>query len=234
MRTTEQKRKKLRKLAKRRQAHCLQPHACLADFHGGIYECHHVSPWTKSACNVDAEVMILGKDWVSWDTLERELEQELYEKIQDRQKNGQDSSSRTNINLREFLGHMSLEFSETYATNVFPFIKRGKKSAPIPFRDLVSCAETYALPQIDIVSPRMAICLGQEAFNAVCHAAGLRPPNWRTKSPGPHICIGSVKIYGLPHPSRMNVRGGRDAVVRRWRLLGQHFQHMRDQDNHRS
>ncbi len=228
MRTTEQKRQKLRKLAKRRQVHRLQPHVCLADFHSGFYECDYVSPWSKSACNVDAGVMIIGQDWVSWDVLERERD----EKRQERQRTGQDCSSRTNTNLREFLGYMGLQFCETYATNVFPFIKRGKKSARVPRRDLVSCAKTYALPQIEIVSPRMAICLGQEAIYAVCRDAGLRRKDWRkARSPGPHIRIGSVEIYGLPHPSRMNVRGGRVAVRRRWRLLGQHLRRMREQDN---
>ena len=231
MKTTEQKRKALLQLAKRRKKDRLKPHACLADFDSGFYECKYVSPWSKSACNVDAEVMIIGQDWVSWDHLERECDK----KRQERRRTGQDCSSRTNTNLREFLRCMGLQFCETYATNVFPFIKRGKKSARVPRRDLVSCAKTYALPQIEIVSPRMAICLGQKAFEAVCRAAGQRPKDWsRARSPGLHTRIGSVKIYGLPHPSRMNVRGGRDAVVRRWRLLGQHFQHMRDQDNHRS
>ncbi len=230
MRTTEQKRQKLRKLAKRRQAHRLRPHACLADFHSGFYECDHVSPWSKSACNVDAEVMIIGQDWVSWDRLERECD----EKRQERRRTGQDCSSRTNTNLREFLRYMGLQFCETYATNVFPFIKRGKKSARVPRKDYVSCAKTYALPQIEIVSPRMAICLGQEAFYAVCRDAGLRRKDWRkARSPGPHTRIGSVKIYGLPHPGPLglNNAGGKDAVTRRWRLLGQHLRRMREQDN---
>ncbi len=227
MRTTEQKRKELRKLAKRRQAHRLEHHACLADFHNGFYECNHVSPWSKSACNVDAEVMIIGQDWASSNVLEREPDE-------DRRRFGQDCSSCTNTNLREFLGYMGLQFRETYATNVFPFIKWGAKDEDIPFRDLVSCAEIYTLPQIEIVSPRMAICLGQKAFNAVCRAAELRPPNWsKARPPGPHIRICPVKIYGLPHPSPfgLNNAGGKDAVRRRWRLLGQHLRRMREQDN---
>ena len=63
MKTTEQKRKALLKLAKLRQADRLPPHACLGDFHKGFYECDHVAPWSIAACNVDAEVMIIGKDW---------------------------------------------------------------------------------------------------------------------------------------------------------------------------
>ena len=112
MKTTEQKRKALLQLAKRRNKDRLKPHACLGDFHSGFYECKHVSPWSISAGNVDAEVMIIGKDWASSDTLEKEPDE-------DRRRLGQNYSSPTNINLRKFLGHMGLEFSETYATNVF-------------------------------------------------------------------------------------------------------------------
>ena len=231
MRTTEQKRKELRKLAKRRPAHRLEHHACLADFHNGFYECNHVSPWSKSACNVDAEVMVIGQDWASSNVLEQEPNE-------DRRRFGQNCSSHTNTNLREFLGYMGLQFRETYATNVFPFIKWGAKDEDIrPFRDLVSCAEIFTLPQIEIVSPRMAICLGQKAFNAVRRAAGLRPTEWsKARLPGPHIRISSAEIYGLPHPTwrGINQAGGKDAVGHRWSLLGQRLQLLREQDNKRS
>ena len=224
MKTTEQKRKALLQLAKRRKKDRLKPHACLADFHSGFYECKHVSPWSISAGNVDAEVMIIGKDWASSDILEKEPDE-------DRRRLGQDCSSRTNTNLRKFLGHMGLEFSETYATNVFPFIKLGSRTAYIkPFCDVVSCARTYTLPQIKIVSPRMAICLGKDAFRAICRAAELRPKEW-SKARLPRICMNSVEIYGLPHPAS---RGRKDAEARSWSLLGRRLQHLRKQDNQRS
>jgi uracil-DNA glycosylase len=142
----------------------------LSDFHNGYYECDHVSPWSISACNVDAELMLIGQDWASSEILKREPDEK-------RRGIGQDWSSLTNSNLREFLKHMRLGFSETYATNLFPFIKLGAKDAPIPFRDLVRCARTYAIPQIETVSPRIAICLGGRTFDAIRSAEGL-PTAW--------------------------------------------------------
>jgi hypothetical protein len=62
MLTSAQKQKALKQLAKKRQ----QTHpsvlfgeghgyCCVGEFAGGIYECHdHVSPWSKSAQNVNA------------------------------------------------------------------------------------------------------------------------------------------------------------------------------------
>src|SRR5690348_8675871 len=37
----------------------------LSEVCDGLHDCDHVSPWTKSACNLDADLMIIGQDWVS-------------------------------------------------------------------------------------------------------------------------------------------------------------------------
>ncbi len=69
MMNREQKREALLQLAKKRQSDRREPHLCLGDIHEGYYECNYVSPWTISACNEDAELMIFGKDWVSTETI---------------------------------------------------------------------------------------------------------------------------------------------------------------------
>jgi uracil-DNA glycosylase len=224
MRTSEQKRLQLLQLAKRRQGDRLPPHRCLAEFHNGYYECDYITPWSISACDVDAELMLIGQDWASSSILQQAPDE-------NRRRLGQDCTSHTNINLRAFLGYMGRRFSETYATNVFPFIKEGSKSARIPSRDLVRCATTYALPQIEIVSPLIAICLGRATYNAVCRAAGLQCVEWtEAGSPSPHTPkINTVEIYGLPHPGRLgtNNAGGKDAIARRWRVPAEHLQNLR-------
>jgi restriction system protein len=146
MKTEQQKREELLQLARQRQVDRLPPHLNLADIHNGYYECEYVSPWSISACSLDAALMLIGQDWASSETLKRKRDEE-------RRKTGQDCSSPTNSNLREFLKHMHLQFSDTYATNLFPFIKLGTKNATIPYRDLVRCGRKYALRQIEIKSP---------------------------------------------------------------------------------
>jgi restriction system protein len=228
MTTPEQKREALLELAKRRQADCPpRPHHRLAEFHGGYYECDYVSPWTISAANVDAELMIIGQDWASSEILEREPNK-------DQQRLGQDWSSSTNTNLREFLGtFLRLTFSETYATNAFPFIKHGAKNADIPFKDLVRYAKTYTLPQIEIVSPRIAICLGKATFDAVRNAAGLGRIEWdEAMLPGHGTRIGSTEIYGVPHPGRLGtiIAGGEGAAGRKWKVLADRLETLRKSD----
>ena len=63
--TSEQKVEELFRLAMQRKADHRDGYWDLADIHDGYYECDYVSPWSISAQNVDAELMILGKDWAS-------------------------------------------------------------------------------------------------------------------------------------------------------------------------
>jgi uracil-DNA glycosylase len=215
MRTDGQKREALLELAKERQNDCINGYLCLEDIHGGYYECDHVSPFSKSAKNVDAELMILGKDWASSETL---LDRPPDPK---RKELGQGWDVPTNKNLREYLRDCmgGLTFRETYASNVFPFIKHGKKNASIRDRDMLYAAKTYALPQIEIVRPRMVICLGPPAFYAVRRAAGLADIEWQEAiAPGPHTIIFGAETYGVWHPSMYP--GGKIAVKQIWKQLG--------------
>src|SRR5262249_29915245 len=125
--TSEQKREELLRLARQRQADRRDGYLCLSDIHDRVYECDIVSPWSTSAQNVDAELMMFGKDWASSETLaDRPPDPE-------RKRIGQGWSVPTNKNLREYLSDCmgGLKFSQTYTSNVFPFIKHGKKNSSI-------------------------------------------------------------------------------------------------------
>jgi hypothetical protein len=49
-------------LAKLRQGTRWPGYNCIGDYHAGAYECDLVSPYTKSAGNVDAEIMVMLQD----------------------------------------------------------------------------------------------------------------------------------------------------------------------------
>jgi len=62
----------------------------------------------------------------------------------------------TRCNLERFLNTtFGLSLADIYGTNVFPFIKSGGVSRRIPARDLIKAALEFALPQIEIVKPRL-------------------------------------------------------------------------------
>jgi uracil-DNA glycosylase len=224
--TSEKKREELLRLSKQRQADRREGYLCLSDIHAGYYECDLVSPWSTSAQNVDAELMILGKDWVSSETIaDRPPDPE-------RRRIGQGWEVPTNKNLREYLSDCmdGLVFSETYASNVFPFIRHGKKNSSIRDADMLYAAKKYALPQIEIVSPRMVICLGPPAFHAVRRAAMLPDIEWTEAiAPRPHTIISGAEVYGVWHPSMYP--GGKIAVKLVWTQLGERLQELRKREN---
>jgi hypothetical protein len=59
------KRARLLSLARLRQSTRWRGYTSIADYHGGVYECDFVSPYTKTAGNSDAEIMVLLQDWSS-------------------------------------------------------------------------------------------------------------------------------------------------------------------------
>jgi restriction system protein len=136
----------------------------LGDYHG--FECAYVSPYSKGAHNLDSDVLILLQDWSSDEVLTRSRgPSEL----------GRDPGLPTNKNLDVLLeSSFGMKLSDTYATNLFPYIKLGGLSSRIPFGDLVYAAVTFALPQIRIVAPKLVVCLGKNTYNALRVAAGLK------------------------------------------------------------
>lgn len=152
-------------LVTRRKADVWSGYQGIGEFHGGYYECDHVSPLSIRAGNLDASVMILAQDWDSADSMAV---------APSRPAIGYDPELPTNVSLdRLLLAHFELRRDQVFATNLFPFVKPGAMSANIPHRDLVRAAREYAIPQIEIVQPRLVICLGLATFNAVRVAAGL-------------------------------------------------------------
>jgi restriction system protein len=205
-------------------------------------DCEYVVPWTISACNVNADLMLIAQDWASEDFLnglnddQRQTQRAL----------GQFPDLPTNLKTQDLLTeHMSISFRETYATDAFAFVKSGKMNARIPFRDLVRSAATYALPQIAIVRPKMVVCLGSASFNAVRRAiitnGSERPGNtklkrmpladaWRIEEPYHTEYLG-IPVFGVAHPGANGTRasGGPEVTTPRWHTLGNFFRAIRDQ-----
>ena len=88
-----------------------------------------MSPYTRSAANVDAQVMVLLQDWSSDESLRGPY-------LPARTELGEDPSRTTNKRLKSLLrGHLEIELVDMYSTNVFPFVKPGAMSARIPRAD---------------------------------------------------------------------------------------------------
>jgi len=213
------KKNSLFKLAQKRQLTRWDGYSCIADLHGGAYECDYVSPYTKSASNVDADVMLVLQDWASSEYFERHDGV-----ISDLIELGYDSSVDTNINLKRLLKtHLNLDLQDTYATNLMPFIKQGGMSASIPMKVLVNAAIDFALPQVKIVQPKIVICFGLQTFNAMRRACSEQKVNNMDDATNSHYLYDSSIVFCQAHPGRLGQnnrnRGGVDRVSIDWKKI---------------
>lgn len=208
---------RLLELAHRRKMSRWADYRCIGDYHDGIYECDLVSPYTKSAGNVDAALMVLLQDWASDDVLAGPI-------LQERVTVGHDPQRRTNQRLRELLSrHFGCELEDLYVTNVFPFVKGGSMTASIRWRDLVQAAAEFALPQIKIVSPLFAVCLGKAAFDAVVVAAGHPRAKSLADAIASPVALGKTQVWCQAHTGQQGTnvrnRNGIDRVTSDWERM---------------
>lgn len=215
------KRKRIAELARHRRENVFPGYNGIGDFHSGAYECDFVSPYTKSAGNVDADIMLVLRDWCSDDYLRQQKRADS-----DLVRLGHDSELDTNKNLKSLLStHFGIGLEQTYATNLFPFIKPGPMSAGVPFADLKKAAEIYTVPEIEIVAPRLVVCLGADVYRAILKTLELPPAgnlDMAIKSP---FCFGDAHVWAQSHPGRLGQnnrnRGGVNRVAEDWRRMAE-------------
>lgn len=165
---------------------------------------------------MSSNIMLVAQDWLSEDYLLSRSTDELVEL----RRHGQLSQLPTNRNIGFFLENaLNLQFSDTYATNLYPFIKQGAISASIPTRDLNWSIENALLPQIDIVKPETVLILG------IGIARLVQKHFKRTRSIEKPFSVGGWWKFGqstyiaLPHPGGRATAsfGGKDSVAQLWR-----------------
>lgn len=204
-------------LARKRQDSVPVGFNSIGEYHGGAYECDYVSPYSKSAHNVDAEVMFILQDWSSDEFLRKPLVQEVVQL-------GHTPALPTNKNLKALLKeHFGLLLEQTYGTNLFPFIKPGNISSGIPASALVQAAITYAIPQIEIVSPKVVICLGASVFNSIRRGLDKKPVKGLAEAIARPFAFNGASIWAQSHPGGLGRagrnKGGVDRVSEDWAAM---------------
>jgi hypothetical protein len=211
----------LQALAARRKLTRWRGYECIGDYHNSAYECDHVSPYTKTAGNVESKVLILLQDWSSHAWLNKPLNKEV-------QRLGYAPNLPTNKNLSSLLReHFELDLSNIYATNLFPFVKKGSLSNIIHQRHLVRAARRFALPQIEIVNPMLVICLGLVTFNAMRSVCGKLECKSMPSAIESEFTYGDIQFWAQSHPGhfgRVNRnKGGVDLVRSDWQRMKNAF-----------
>ncbi|WP_417535335.1 uracil-DNA glycosylase family protein [Methylophaga sp.] len=183
------KEERLLELAKLRQNTRYDGYKCISDYLDKYYECDYVSPYSKSAHNTNTDVFIVLQDWSSDDNLQG--------KCEETNNLGYTPTVRTNINLLEYLRqYLGLELKDTYATNLFPFVKMGGMSAYLPLRDMRKAAKEFTLPMIHIIQPKIVIALGRKTYDAL-----LKSCDDKKQVSKNSFSYQSSRIFHQPHPA---------------------------------
>lgn len=183
------KEQELLKLAKLRQKTRYDGYNTISDYENKYYECDYVSPYSKSARNVDADVFVVLQDWSS--------DENMHGICEETKSLGYTPSVPTNKTLIRLLEkYFSLKLKDTYATNLFPFIKMGGMSEHIKIGDMRKSAKQFTLPMIEIIKPKIAIALGKYTFKALFDSCGNKK-----ESAERSFKYGNTKIFHQPHPA---------------------------------
>jgi hypothetical protein len=200
------KRAELLNLAKLRQTTRWKGYKCIGDYHAGAYECDFVSPYTKTAGNIDADIMVMLQDWASDEALSGAFHEPSA-------KLGHTPSRPTNRNLIRLLNTtFGITLRDTYGTNLFPFVKLGGMSQPIRQVDLLAAARQFALPQIRVVNPKLVICLGLVTFNALRQACDLSPSQDLSSAIESPFTVGPTRVWCQTHTGRLVNRNREDSI----------------------
>jgi len=187
----------LKELATLRQSKTYPNYHSISEYANGAYECDYVSPYSKSAHNVDCDVFIILQDWSSDSSLKGSVSQEIVDRGFTLKK------VRTNTNLINLLkSQLKLELKETYTTNLFPYIKKGNISSYIPNKDMDRAASEFTLPMLNIIEPQIAIALGMKTYNALRRCCSLKNVSCMQEAVDSPFLYNKTKIYFQTHPSQ--------------------------------
>jgi hypothetical protein len=171
----------------------------IEQFHNGVYATQDfVVPWTKSACNLDASVMLVLQDWNSAGVLAA-LPIDQHQVI-----TGQSKGFPTNTRIRKLLrAYFNMSFCQTYATDVIPFAKHGNRRAPVPFSFMAQCASAFTLNEIAVVRPCIVLAIGIKVYQAIYMAHSGNMPSAASQWFDIVHSNGCVsRVYCLSHPQR--------------------------------
>ena len=177
----------------------------------------YVTPFTKSACNYDSPIMIVAQDWGSSDSM---IKISQSDKVL-----GYTPNLSTNKNLHILLNKFfKLRFDQVYATNLFVFIKPGSISSRISNKLLDYSAKKYTAKEIELVTPKLVICLGAATYSRLVFALTNASRKWSESLDNPINYKGSY-IVGVPHTGGLGTAkaGGFSAIEAIWKKVADFY-----------
>jgi restriction system protein len=176
-----------------------------------------VSPWTKSARNLNANFMLVAQDWASDDYIKGLRVSDPISSL------GYNPELRSNKTIQKYLFRfLGISFEETYATNAFVFVKPGDISAQILTSFFSYSVNTYLKQEIEIIAAPHVLCLGMKTYRALAKLHKAPQPSVDRSSLARFQDVAGITYYCLPHPGGHGTAsvGGNRNVEGLWEQLG--------------
>ena len=156
------------------------------------YNFKWVSPITESAQNVNSKIVFVLQDWASAEMDVLKIHSPFVAK------KGYDCKAKSNLvleaNIKMYFG---IEYKDVFITNLFPFIKSGNASSYIPQELLDKFFEPFCLSQIEIIKPKVVICLGKRVY----HTFRKNLTTLTRKGSNEYFKHNNILYYNQLHPS---------------------------------
>ena len=210
-----------KQLVKKRKTCCLcselvNPSQC----EQGHHDSNHIGPWSQWQGNLDAEIVVVGQDWGDTDYF-----------IKNHGVDAKDNS--TNNMLRDLLfsigidislPHERQESSRVFLTNAILCLKTtGGMQGKVESDWFSNCGGEFLRPLIEIVKPKVVICLGERAWRSVVTAFGQRPGRFRESVENPKgiQLMESVVAMAVYHcgAKSSNMNRSRDEQLCDWQRI---------------
>ena len=190
-----------------------------AAIHGGRFDCDEISPFSRWQGNLDAELMVVGRDFA---------DEERFIDC----KGWPDEQAGTNLALVELAQEAGIAIQRPkcgvsddrlFFTNGVLCMNRDK-DRPIPNRCFDACGRMFLRPLVEIVRPKLLVSLGVQTARAVRSAfADARVPEPLACPALDPIRLNAATCWmALCHPSRRVLNSMRSLEEQRgdWRKVG--------------
>lgn len=172
------------------------------------FDSHQIGPWSRLHGDLDAQLVIVGQDWGG---VKYYKDNKGLDKL----------ANPTMRNLEKLLHHIGIQVSVTsyaeearglFLTNAVLCLKSGGLQARIEPEWAWNCGSLFLRQQIEIVRPKVVVCLGAFAFHAVLRAFGqpmieLRDAIEDTEG---HEILDGVRLFAAYHCGNGTVNRNRD------------------------
>ncbi len=133
---------------------------------GGEFDRDEIGAWSRWQGNLDAEIAVVGQDWgdVAWFVREKGVDT---------------SASATNATLQKLLASIGFHIEPPatakargtiFLTNAVLCLKKGGAQAKVERSWFDNCGPAFLRPLIEIVKPKVVVCLSERAYNALLHS----------------------------------------------------------------